>query len=356
MPKKSTSYSIVTFLAAAPNLQGANPLSTEVDLTTLDDISKLLHSVAVEILLPDASTRSQAHDHMLVKVSSVIQIVDWLDAYFDNSAPKEEERLRVQIVGHAQSGAISLGASWAPPEEWFKNPYLIFNSNPRLLLFLARFTGRIKEVMLAGCFVGSWISNGFEINGRTLLFTLAEMWKCKVRGANEAVSAKGFNPTTGWYKGEKILPVGWAWGRSRKRGTRRWEAKPYARSRRGPVLKGEGLPRLASISAHGQTFSDPALLEDLREYFNARAGKANRPHLALPEAELVLHYPRGAQARAQLLCGGQFLCVTKESQPPIYYANRARFSARPPVCPFLSALLSQLAGRLESDAYKAVQR
>src|SRR5262249_53075735 len=87
--------------------------------------------------------------------------------------------VRLQIVGHSISGMLSLGASWIPETEMlaraFKFPHYVLDTNPAALGLLAKYAGKISEVMLVGCNIGSASSFGYAINGRTLTYTLAEM-------------------------------------------------------------------------------------------------------------------------------------------------------------------------------------
>src|ERR1044071_4861727 len=84
--------------------------------------------------------------------------------------------VRVQIVGHSISGMLSLGASWIPDCEM----------QARAL--------------------------GYAINGRTLTYTLSEMLRCLVRGADDVVSPDEFD-TRGWYTPgpHHRRPKGWPW-------------------------------------------------------------------------------------------------------------------------------------------------
>src|SRR5262245_19136195 len=65
--------------------------------------------------------------------------------------------VRLQIVGHSISGMLSLGASWMPDSEMtraFKFPHYVLDTNPTSLGLLAKYVGKISEVMLVGCNVG----------------------------------------------------------------------------------------------------------------------------------------------------------------------------------------------------------
>jgi hypothetical protein len=131
--------------------------------------------------------------HMLVQAQSLREVGRWFSDYFPDDG-EERPRLRVQFVGHSVSGRLSLGASWeANQRKWYDEPFLVLDGTPRALQELALYSGHVSEVMLAGCYVGQWASNGSAVNGRTLLFTIAEMWHCRVRGADSSVGAEDFN-------------------------------------------------------------------------------------------------------------------------------------------------------------------
>src|SRR5687767_628082 len=61
-------------------------------------------------------------------------------------------QLRLQIVGHSISGMLSLGASWIPECEMFvkafRYPHHVLDTNPAALGLLAKYVGKISEVML----------------------------------------------------------------------------------------------------------------------------------------------------------------------------------------------------------------
>jgi hypothetical protein len=129
--------------------------------------------------------------------------------------------IRVQIVGHSISGMLSLGASWIPDAEMvgtaFNYPYYVLDTNPAALGLLAKYAGKISEVLLVGCNIGSASSFGYAINGRTLTYTLAELLRCLVRGADDVVSPDEFD-ARGWYTPElhHRRPKGWRWVETRR--------------------------------------------------------------------------------------------------------------------------------------------
>ena len=133
-------------------------------------------------------------------------VVDVVDAISDATAGHTEP-LAVQIVGHATSGQMMLGGSYLADStkhrEW---PYFVIDTTPSPLGFLARHTGRIAELTLVGCNVGT-ASPSWPVNGRGLLYCLCELLKCSVRGAISTVSPNDFD-VSGRYAG----PVAcWDW-------------------------------------------------------------------------------------------------------------------------------------------------
>src|SRR4051812_28241949 len=130
--------------------------------------------------------------------------------------PELRDRVKLQIVGHSFSGALLLGAAWLATSEMFDDtfnpPFHALTPDPRALGCLVNYAGKIQEVMLVGCNVGSDSSYGYPFNGRTLLYALAELLQCAVRGADDMVSPEEFD-ARGWYApaAGKRRPHGWQW-------------------------------------------------------------------------------------------------------------------------------------------------
>jgi len=214
-------------------------------------------------------------------------------------------KVRLQIVGHSLSGVLSLGASWIPEAEMvakaFRYPYYVLDTNPASLGLLAKYAGKISEVMLVGCNVGSASSFGYAINGRTLTYTLAELLRCLVRGADDIVAPDEFD-ADGWYEpGERHRrPKGWRWA----------EAMPPAWADPGidPVLgshaKIEKSFEIRSITR--SLLSAPAVPQPIHLNPAIRITcqyiATDRPQSALPEIAV-----ESDQGPAHLLCGGRYL-------------------------------------------------
>ncbi|HLL20869.1 MAG TPA: hypothetical protein VK427_02000, partial [Kofleriaceae bacterium] len=265
---------------------------------------------------PDATAR-----HMLVDVSDLNEVSRWLHAYLDTDKTR---KLRVQFVGHGEPGVLALGANWVGRDQRRQPPYYMIDSNPYALGVLARYVGRIEEVVFAGCYAGQAVARGTAISGRTLLFTFAEMWRCKVRGASTTVNAADFtNARGGWYTGRAGHPtVGWG----SHRGTRDDGRPPRADRKVGtaPRVRPHALDRPRAI-----TTSDGALSDEqqriLVDYFDAVVDDVERPQLANPEAVMTLRYGDHDE-EARLICGGQFLSVGPRECRRVFAASRPEMS------------------------------
>lgn len=214
-------------------------------------------------------------------------------------------KVRLQIVGHSLSGMMSLGASWIPEADMvgraFRYPYYVLDTNPVSLGLLAKYVGRISEVLLVGCNIGSASSFGYAINGRTLTYTLAELLRCLVRGADDVVAPDEFDEL-GWYapSAHHRRPKGWRWV----------EAMP-------PVWTDPGVdPVRGSRTKIMKSFKIHSIARSLLPAYDVR-----QPIDVSPAIRITCHYvaddkPRSAlpeisvetdQGPAQLLCGGHFL-------------------------------------------------
>lgn len=155
----------------------------------------------------------KATRNRVVRVSSVRDIDVELSAILSD---RLKGQIRVQIIGHSLSGGLALGAFWIPPAEVqaraFKFPYYILDTNPAPLGLLYKHAGKISELMLVGCSIGSANSVGYPINGRTLTYTLAELLRCTVLGADDVVGPDELDDR-GWYapRAGRRAPKGWRW-------------------------------------------------------------------------------------------------------------------------------------------------
>jgi hypothetical protein len=149
----------------------------------------------------------------IVSVSSVRDIDIELGVILSE---RGKDPIRLQVIGHGLSGGLALGASWIPAAEVqaraFKFPYYILDTNPAALGLLAKHAGKLSELMLVGCNIGSASAVGYPINGRTLTFTLAEVLRCTALGADDVVGPDEFDEQ-GWYapRTGRRSPKGWRW-------------------------------------------------------------------------------------------------------------------------------------------------
>lgn len=163
---------------------------------------------ALKTLASKKATRNR-----IVRVSSMRDIDLELSAILSDRA---KDRIRVQIVGHSLSGGLALGAFWIPAAEVqaraFRFPYYILDTNPAALGLLSKHASKISELMLVGCNIGSATSVGYPINGRTLTYTLAELLRCTVLGADDVIGPDEFD-ARGWYapRTNRRSPKGWRW-------------------------------------------------------------------------------------------------------------------------------------------------
>jgi hypothetical protein len=219
--------------------------------------------------------------------------------------PDFKGQIRLQIVGHSISGMLSLGASWIPECEMlvkvFRYPHHVLDTNPAALGLLAKYVGKVSEVMLVGCNIGSASSFGYAINGRTLTYTLAEMLRCLVRGADDVVAPDEFD-SHGWYapNSQHRRPKGWRW----------LDGRP-------PVWTDPGLdPVHGRPATPTQTFEIRAITSSLLPVarseqpldlgtglrITCKYTAPDAPRSALPD--VTIDTDRGP---AELLCGGRYL-------------------------------------------------
>lgn len=227
--------------------------------------------------------------------------------------------IRLQFVGHSISGMLSLGATWLPECEVanraFRYPYYVLDTSPSSLGLLAKYGGRISELMLVGCNIGSASSFGYAINGRTLTYTLAELLRCVVRGADDVVAPNELDGR-GWYvPGPKHRrPKGW----------RYVEGQP-------PVWIDPGLDPVVGQGRAMTTrwFEIRAITVSLlptpaaAPWLTVKPGahiSCNRVALEAPASALAEISIDTDQGPAQLLCGGKYLrwmdtCFVVEQTP-----------------------------------------
>jgi len=251
------------------------------------------------------------HNHEIHRVASVseidIALSDILTASFKGT-------VRLQIIGHSIPGSMCLGARWTDTGihdlAAFAFPFLILDTNPTALGLLAKFAGKLSEVMLVGCHVGSTTSFGHAINGRTLTYTLAELLRCKVCGADDDVAPEEYDEQ-GWYAPapQHRRPKGWRWSDASPPLWTDLGTDPLPRNRKpcgrdGKPLEIEirairtaMLPLLTSPQSNDLLLGLPSSLKITCQHITTA-----RPVSALPE--LAVDTDLGP---AQILCGGRYL-------------------------------------------------
>jgi hypothetical protein len=193
---RSEAPDIVTMVACPP--EGAAP--TTVHNNFIDEVMQAL-------------TAKQATGMRILRAATMRDLDLRLGEVL---TPQLRGQVRLQIVGHSFSGALLLGAAWLATGELFNEtfnpPFHALTPDPRALGCLVNYAGKIQEVMLVGCNVGSDTTYGYPFNGRTLIYALAELLQCAVRGADDMVSPEEFD-ARGWYAPGpgKRRPHGWQW-------------------------------------------------------------------------------------------------------------------------------------------------
>jgi hypothetical protein len=247
--------------------------------------------------------------------------------------------VRLQIIAHAIPGSMCLGARWTDTGihdlAAFAFPFLVLDTNPTALGLLAKFAGKLSEVMLVGCHVGSTTSFGHAINGRTLTYTLAELLRCKVCGADDDVAPDEYDEQ-GWYAPapQHRRPKGWRWSDASPPLWTDLGTDPLPRNRKpcgrdGKPLEIEirairtaMLPLIASPQPNDPPNDLPIDLPSSLRVTCQHITTA-RPVSALPELSVDTDL-----GPAQILCGGRYLkiadvCYVLERTPPLTAALAA---------------------------------
>ena len=249
--------------------------------------------------------------------------------------------VRLQIIGHAIPGSMCLGARWTDTgihdTAAFAFPFLVLDTNPTALGLLAKFAGKLSEVMLVGCHIGSTTTFGHAINGRTLTYTLTELLRCKVCGADDDVAPEEYDDQ-GWYAPapQHRRPKGWRWSDASPPLWTDLGTDPLPRNRKPcgrdgkPVeieiraIRTAMLPLLASLPP-GPPGPPDDLVLDLPSALRVTCQHVTtaRPMSALPE--LAVETDLGP---AQILCGGRYLkvadvCYVLDRTPPLTAALAA---------------------------------
>jgi hypothetical protein len=244
----------------------------------------------------------QAHANRIVRVSCVrdadIELGKILTGNFKGT-------IRLQIVGHSISGMLMLGGAWIAENELvataFRHPYYVLDTNPASLGLLAKYAGKIAEVQLVGCNVGAASSYGYAINGRTLTYTLAELLRCVVRGADDVVAPSEFD-AHGWYTAgpHHRRPKGWRWVEDLPPVWTALGTDPVAGGR-ATTTRWFELRAIVSALLPAPAVAHPLELTPVIHLSSERIA-SEAPVSALPELSVETD-----QGTGQLLCGGKYL-------------------------------------------------
>ena len=142
----------------------------------------------------------------LVRASTILDVDSALTEAEADAAGKP---LSVQIVGHGTSGQLLLGMTWLPEDAARAYPFYVIDTNPVALGFFRNHRGKLADLTLVGCHVGSVGNPDIEddaVNGRSLTFVLSELLQCRVVAPIDYVAAADFKD--GLYAGTLN---GWAW-------------------------------------------------------------------------------------------------------------------------------------------------
>ena len=285
-------------------------------------------------------TAKRVRSNLICRTTSVSDIDVTLS---DILTPAFRGTVRLQIIAHAIPGSMCLGARWTDTgihdPGAFAFPFLVLDTNPTALGLLAKFAGKLSEVMLVGCHVGSTTSFGHAINGRTLTYTLTELLRCKVCGADDDVAPDEYDDQ-GWYAPapQHRRPKGWRWSDASPPLWTDLGTDPLPRNRKPcgrdgkPVeieiraIRTAMLPLLASPPSLDLSSVLPSLLASplpasLR--VTCQHVTTAQPMSALPE--LAVDTDLGP---AQILCGGRYLkvadvCYVLDRSPPLTAALAA---------------------------------
>jgi hypothetical protein len=155
----------------------------------------------------------------LARASTILDV----DSALSNAETAAGNRpVSVQIVGHGTSGQLLLGMTWIAEDVARSYPFYVIDTNPVALGFFRNHRGKLADLTLVGCHVGSTGNPDIEddaVNGRSLTFVLSELLQCHVDAPIDYVAATDFE--NGLYTG---ILNGWEWGNPV--GPPSWKKKP----------------------------------------------------------------------------------------------------------------------------------
>ncbi|HEY3801928.1 MAG TPA: hypothetical protein VGL61_04945 [Kofleriaceae bacterium] len=145
------------------------------------------------------------------KLARAASILDVDSALSDAEDAAAGRPLSVQIVGHGTSGQLLLGMTWMALDDARAYPFYVIDTNPVALGFFRNHRGKLADLTLVGCHVGSLGNPEIEddaVNGRSLTFVLSELLECRVTAPTDYVATSDFKD--GLYSISTKL-TGWTW-------------------------------------------------------------------------------------------------------------------------------------------------
>jgi hypothetical protein len=144
------------------------------------------------------------------RADSLKAIAEVLEADNKMNPPPEPPDV-IQIIGHGAAGVLSLGFHWDQIYARGRHgPVFMLDSSPYTYGVLSGLVAPTTTVLILGCQVGAADaapSAGFA-DGLTLLIDLARMFRCRVLGANEFITADHFDANTGKFIGSLVASTG----------------------------------------------------------------------------------------------------------------------------------------------------
>jgi hypothetical protein len=237
------------------------------------------------------------------KVVRAATILDVDSALTDAETAAAGRPLSVQIVGHGTSGQLLLGMTWIAEDVARAWPFYVIDTNPVALGFFRNHRGKLADLTLVGCHVGSLGNPDIEddaVNGRSLTFVLSELLQCHVVAPIDYVATADFKD--GVYSGSLN---GWEWTEQndlpRWRGARLVEEAPV-----GDVttLEIDRIHRTAlALKSRGPHMIAKPISFDAIEI--------NKPALKLATPELDVNLTTCGKAR---IVGNRRYVVTQDKQ------------------------------------------
>jgi len=169
--------------------------------------NSFLDQVLKKLRPPDAPSASRMRE--VFEASSVQDIQQILLQVIEQTPLAQ---ISLQLISHADSGILWLGHYGDAASDAL--PYYYLDSDPDALVYLSQFgrAGKLADVTVVGCDVAAAASAGNGYNGRALMYTLAELFRCRVVGATDAVHYSEFDENGDYKPGpEHSGLIGWQW-------------------------------------------------------------------------------------------------------------------------------------------------